>query len=123
MLLAIIYAVVCTLLRLLLVRWRWLSTDDVELLVLRHERHRLQRRMSGEVWRTRDRPWLAALSRYLPSSEWHRLPVHPATLRCWQRELQHRRWSAYHHRRGPRRPPLAVDLPTLILRLARENPR
>ena len=63
MLLSVIYGVVCTLLRLLLVHWRWLTTDEVELLVLRHERRRLQRRTSGSVWLPDDRLWFAALSR------------------------------------------------------------
>jgi hypothetical protein len=121
--LSIIYAVVCTVLRLLLVRWRWLTADEVELLLLRHERRRLQRRTGGAVWRPGDRLWLAALSRCLPPGEWHRLPARPATLRRWQRELRHRRWGAYGCRRGPGRPPLAADHQALIVRLARENPR
>ena len=83
MLLSILSAVVCTLMRLLLVRWRWLTAGEVELLVLRHERRCLRRRTSGAVWRPGDRLWLAALSRCLPPGEWHRLPVHAATLRRW----------------------------------------
>ena len=92
MLLSIRYGVVCTLLRLLLVRWRWLTTEEVELLVLRHERLR-QRRTSGSVWLPDDRLWFAVLSRCLPPGRWHRLPVDPATLRRWHRELLQRRWG------------------------------
>ena len=92
-LLSIMYGVVCTLLRLLLVRWRWLTTEEVELLVLRHERRR-QRRTSGSVWLPDDRLWFAVLSRCLPPGRWHRLPVDPATLRRWHRELLQRRRGA-----------------------------
>ena len=92
-LLSIMYGVVCTLLRLLLVRWRWLTTEEVELLVLRHERRR-QRRTSGSVWLPDDRLWFAVLSRCLPPGRWHRLPVDPATLRRWHRELLQRRRAA-----------------------------
>jgi hypothetical protein len=124
MLLACVYAVLRALLRLLLVRWRWLTATDIELLVLRHERRSLLRRTGGAVWQPGDRLWLAALSRALPPSQWHVLPVHPATLRRWHRELsQRRRWLAVGRRREPGRPPLAAELQALIVRLARENPR
>ena len=93
MLLSIRYGVVCPLLRLLLVRWRWLTTDEVELLVLRPERRRRQRRTSGSVWLPCDRLWFAARGRCLPPGERRRLPVHPATLRRWHRELLQRRWG------------------------------
>jgi hypothetical protein len=105
------------------VRWRWLTATDIELLVLRHERRLLLRRTGGAVWEPGDRLWLAALSRVLPPSQWHVLPVHPATLRRWHREVIQRRWLAVGRRREPGRPPLAAELQALIVRLARENPR
>jgi hypothetical protein len=123
MLLACAYAVLRALLRLLLLRWGWLTATDIELLVLRHERRLLQRRIGGAVWRPGDRLWLAALSRALPPRQWHVLPVHQATLRRWHRELIQRRWINVGRRRGPGRPPLAPELQALIVRLARENPR
>jgi putative transposase len=122
MLLSLVYAVVSTLLRLLLVRWRWLTADDVELLVLRHEQRRLRRRTSGAVWRPADRLCLAALGRRLPPGERHRLPVHPATLRRWHRELLERRWASHGRRRAPGRPPLAADLQALIVLWGRRIP-
>jgi hypothetical protein len=97
MLLAILYAVVCGLIRLLLVRAQRLPVAEVELLALRHERRVLRRRTGGAAWRPVDRLLLAALSRCLPPAERHRLPVHPATLRRWHRSLLERRWVA----RGP----------------------
>jgi hypothetical protein len=121
MLLAFLYAVVCGLLRLLLARGTRLAASEIELLALRHERRVLQRRTGVAAWRPADRLLLTALSRSLPPDSWHVLPVHPATLRRWQREVSQRRWG--HRARRPGRPPLAADLQALIVRLARENPR
>jgi hypothetical protein len=50
MLLSLVYAAVCTLLRLLLERRGWLSAAEIEVLVLRHERRVLLRRTGGAVW-------------------------------------------------------------------------
>lgn len=123
MLLACLYAVLRALFRLLLVRWRWLTATDIELLVLRHERRLLQRRTGGAVWPPGDRLWVAALSRALPASQWHVLPVRPATLRRWHREFIQRGWPAVGSRRRPGRPQLDPDVQALIVRLARENSR
>src|SRR5688572_9847358 len=122
MLLAFLYTVVCGLLRLLLVPGKRLTAAEIELLALRHERRVLRRQTGGAVWRPADRLFLAALSHCLPPGERHRLPVHPATLRRWQRELLERRWVPQGRRRRPDRPPLAAELQALIVRLARENP-
>ena len=99
MVLALLYAVVCGLLRLHLVSGKRL-TAEIELLALRHERRVLRRRTGGAAWRPADRLLLAAVSRCLPPGERHRLPVHPATVRRWQRELLERRWVAL-GRRSP----------------------
>jgi len=77
-------AVACALMGLL-VRWGRLSASDIELLALRHEAHAETGRRAGRVAPT-DRLILAALSRCLPGRDW-RVPVHPATLRRWHREL------------------------------------
>src|SRR5687768_7007215 len=101
MLLAFLYAVVCGLLRVLHAPGKRLTAAEIELLALRHERRVLRRRTGGAAWRPTDRLLLAALSRCLPPGERHRLPVHPATVRRWQRELLERRWVALGRRRGP----------------------
>jgi putative transposase len=49
------------------------------------------------------------------------LPVKLDTLLRWHRQLVARRWTYLH--RKPGRPPLESSLGTMILRLARENPR
>lgn len=123
MLLAFVYRVVCALLRLVLTCGRPVSAAEIELLVLRHERRVLRRRAGGVAWRPGDRLWLTALSRCLPSRAWHVFPVHPTTLRRWQRELVRRQWAATGERRRPGRPPLPAAARELIVRLARENPR
>ena len=110
MLLALTYAAVTALLRLLLVRlWR-ASAADVELLVLRHEARMRRRSGRRRAWRAGDRLLLAALSRCLPRPDWGVLPVHPDTLVRW-----HRAFSAgacpRAGRRGPGRPPLPAEPP------------
>jgi putative transposase len=48
--------------------------------------------------------------------------VTPQTLLRWHRELVRRKWT-YRNKRQPGRPPLDVEVVTLVLRMARENPR
>lgn len=123
MLLSLVYAAVCTLLRLLLVRRGWLSAVEIELLVLRYERRVLLRPTGGAVWRPGDRLWLAALSRCVPPADLRVFPIGRATPRRWHRELAQRRLVSQGRRRRPGRPSLAAEVQALIVRLARENPR
>ena len=120
--LALVYSLVCGLLRLALVRNPAARAETVELLALRHEVRVLRRRVRRTPWRPSDRVLLAALSRCLPRSEWWRFPVRPETLLRWHRDLVRRKWAAFGRRRGPGRPPLAPELRALVLRLAREHP-
>jgi putative transposase len=62
---------------------------------------------------------LAALSRPLPRSAWSAFAVSPKTMLRWHRRLLTRHWT--YDRLG--RPPLDAELQSLIVRLARENPR
>jgi putative transposase len=68
-----------------------------------------------------DRALLPALSRALPRSAWPAFAVSPKTVVRWHRRLVARRWT--YDRRGLGRPPLDTELQSLIVRLARENPR
>jgi transposase InsO family protein len=96
-------------------------SKELEILVLRHELAVLRRR-SPRPCRTRaDRALLAALSRLLPRAAWASFSVRPETLLGWHRRLVARRWT--YPSAGLGRPPLDPSVVSLILRLARENPR
>jgi putative transposase len=64
---------------------------------------------------------LAAVSRLLPPERWSCFAVSPRTLRRWHVALL----QGNRRRRGrrPGRPPLAAETRSLIVRMARENPR
>src|SRR6185312_16213754 len=67
-----------------------------------------------------DRAVLSALSRLLPPPLRRIRLVSPRTLLRWHQQLVAHRWT-YPHRR-PGRPPTALPIRTLVLRMARENP-
>src|SRR5680860_1428720 len=121
MLLSLVYLAVRRLLRLLTEGDRPNTARDIEILVLRHQVRVLSRGRHLRL-RRRDRILLAAASRLLPRNMWRCFPVSPQTvLRC-HRELVRRKWT-YRSKRRPGRPRVARETVTLILRLARENPR
>ena len=97
------------------------STNQVELLALRHEIAVLRRQVGRPAYHPADRAFLAALSRLLPRSCWSCFSVTPETLLAWHRRLIARRWT-YPHRR-PGRPPVDEWTTALVVRLAKENPR
>ena len=109
------------LLELIVLRFRSEQEKEIEILLLRHQLHVLERQVARPGLTQADRTLLAALSRVLPRQAWKRsLLVTPATLLRWHRELVAGRWT-YPHRR-PGRPPTAVEIRELVVRLARENP-
>lgn len=97
---------------------------DAELLVLRHENAVLRRQLAHPVrYEPADRFWFAALSRVVNRRRWREVfPVKPGTLLTWHRRLIARKWD-YSARRCTGRPPTRAAIRSLVLRLARENPR
>jgi len=89
--------------------------------VLRHELTVLRRGSSRPRLTRADRAFLAALSRTLPRAVWASFLVGPDTLLRWHRRLVARRWNYPCRKAG--RPPLDHSVVSLILRLAKENPR
>ena len=96
------------------------SEKDAEILALRHEVAVLRRRVKRPDLYPTDRAIFAALARHLPPG---RLMFQPATLLRWHRELVRRKWAAFQRRPRRGRPPLPEETKTLILEMARENPR
>jgi transposase InsO family protein len=118
---AFVYLALRRLLELVLVLLRSERTNQVELLVLRHEVALLRRQVGRPSYQPSDRAFLTALSRLFPRSSWSCFSVTPETLLAWHRRLVARRWT-YPHRR-PGRPPVDEKTTGLVVRLARENPR
>jgi putative transposase len=116
-----LYRAMCAVFRLLALRLRSSEYKELEILVLRHELAIARRQLGRPRPTAADRALLAALSRALPRSAWAAFVVSPKTLLSWHRRLVRRHWT--YDRRGPGRPPLDAELQSLVLRLARENPR
>jgi transposase InsO family protein len=66
--------------------------------------------------------FLSAAARLLPRRSWAAFIVTPQTLLRWHREIVKRHWT-FRKPHGPGRPPLPDATQTLIVRLAKENPR
>jgi hypothetical protein len=115
-----LYVALCRLLQLVVLLGRSERSKELEILVLRHELTILRRQSRRAQRRPVDRAILAAFARALPRSALESLPVRPATLLRWHRQLVKRRWT-YRHR-SPGRPPFDRRVQALVLRLARENP-
>jgi hypothetical protein len=78
-------------------------------------------RSSARSTRTSYKAFLAAASRVLPRKAWRSFLVCPETLLRWHRRLVARKWTKPHRRPG--RPATDPETRSLVLRLARENPR
>jgi putative transposase len=121
MALSFLYLAVRALLGALVRSRRGLHVKDVELLVLRHELEILRRQVVRPNLRMVDRALLAAAACHLPRSSRGVRLVTPRTLLRWHQTLVRWKWRQAPGPSG--RPPLAVEVRELVLRLARENPR
>ena len=122
MLLKIVYVLTCRILSLVTVLCRGDQAVAAEVLVLRHENAVLRRQVSRVRYEPTDRAWFAALARLVPRRRWAEVfPVTPATLLAWHRRLTARKYDTSKQRK-PGRPPTALGIRRLVLRLARENP-
>ena len=118
---AFVYLAVRRMFDLFLLSFRSEDSKEVELLALRHEVEVLRRQVGRCAYEPADRALLAVFSRLLPRSSWARFGVTPATLLSWHRRLMARRGT--YPPRPPGRPPVDDQMTTLVVRLARENPR
>jgi putative transposase len=122
MLLAVIlsfgYTIVRLVLQLFALAVRGDRTNEIEILVLRHQVAVLRRQVARPDLEPADRAVLAALSRLLPRLRWSAFFVTPATLLRWHRNRVARRWT-YPRRAG--RPGVATEIRRLVLRLAAGN--
>ncbi len=116
MTLRLLYLLFCQVVSWLALLSRSAAAKDAELLVLRHEVAMLRRQAARPRLDWADRAVLAGLARLLSRPAWRGMLVQPATLLRWHRDLVRRRWT-YPHQRG--RPPVATELRSLVLRLAR----
>jgi len=114
------YIVLQRVLQLVCLRFRSAASQELEIIVLRHELTILRRRVRRPAFLSADRMFLAAASRLLPKGRWSAFLVTPATLLRWHRRMVAPHWT-YPRRAG--RPPISRAIRLLIVRLARENPR
>jgi hypothetical protein len=114
----LLYRLLCGFFRLLA---RYGGERELEIVVLRHQVAILRRGGRRPQYRAADRALLAAVSRLLPPERWECFAVSPQTLRRWHRALL--QGNRRRRRRRLGRPPLAAETRSLVLRMARENPR
>jgi transposase InsO family protein len=81
------------LLEFVALRARSKASQELEIIVLRHELGILRRTTRRPAIGAVDRVLLAAASRLLPRARWHSFIVTPATLLRWHRRLVARRWT------------------------------
>jgi transposase InsO family protein len=96
-------------------------SKDLQIIVLLHENTVLRRQLHRPTITDDDRTLLGAIAAALPTALRQGWIVTPDTLLRWHRKRITRHWTQPPHRRTGR-PPTAVELRQLIVRLAKENP-
>ena len=105
----LIYQVFAKLLSWMMLHARSDTTNEIEILVLRHQLAVLRRGTPRPRISWTDRAVLAALVRLLPARRRRGFLVTPATILCWHRHLVRRRWTTPASGRvDPRSPPVSV---------------
>ena len=66
---------------------------------------------------------MAALCRRVSPAAWVGMLVQPDTMLGWDRELVRRKWAAFGRHRSKGRPRFDPQLQTLILEMAKDNPK
>jgi putative transposase len=117
---SVVYVALQRILQLVSLLFRSADSNELAIVMLRHELAILRRQVYRPAFRPADRWFLAAASRLLPRVKWSVFLVTPATLLRWHRWMVAKRWT---YPRRPGRPPIAKERRALIVRLARENPR
>jgi hypothetical protein len=97
----LIYQMFAKLLSWMMLRARSNTTNEIEILVLRHQLAILQRRTPRPRISWTDRAVIAALGRLLPARRRRGFLITPATILRWHRHLLRRRWTT---RSTPTRP-------------------
>jgi putative transposase len=114
LLISLVYWVFRRPVELVVLRLRSERSKELEVLVLRHQLHVLQRQVTRPRLRPADRVLLAALTRSLPRPASSALNVSTATLLRWHRQLVARRWT--YSRRTVGRPRTDRGISELVLR-------
>lgn len=91
--LSLCYWILRRLLELAVLALRSEDAKEVEIVVLRHQLHALNRQVKRPDVKLHDRALLAAVSRVLPRKLWAALFVRPETVLRWHRALVARRWT------------------------------
>jgi putative transposase len=110
---------VWTFLRALLGRSTAVTLENI---ALRHQLMVLQRSIPRPRLRRQDRIFWVCLSRLWANWRPSLLIVQPATVVAWHRQGLRLYWRWKSRRRSPGRPPIDLEIRTLIRRMARENP-
>jgi putative transposase len=89
------------------------TSQDVEIAVVRHQLNILRRQMRRPHLHPTNRAFLAAASWLLPRDRWASFMVTPQTLLRWHRELAWRKWT-YRRSREFGRPPIRLTAPAIV---------